>query len=247
MKQANFTWTNPRGGRSIQGTVTLKSDGKTSISLHNAKFGTSMAERYQAKALANQIVAAQFKHEAITHFVESKTDKKVIAALTEKTQDLKTKFIQQTRKHARFVFDKAVEKSKWSEEKWYDAYGVKWEVKEQYGKKYISPAPGEYNGKEIYKMRNAKESINRLVNDGYEKHEAKEVMGAERHYTDSIEKLAARLHDKGITDASDFTIKTGWVGVNLEITIEHGEQITRAWTIVAEGIIQRPHYRYLVK
>ena len=72
-------------------------------------------------------------------------------------------------------------------------------------------------------------------------------MQAERHYANSIEKLAERLNQKGIKDDTEMIIKSGYVGVNFEITIEHNGLITKAWTIIAEGPIQRPHYRYLVK
>lgn len=37
------------------------------------------------------------------------------------------------------------------------------------------------------------------------------------------------------------------LGVNIETTITDGVKKVRAFTIVAEGEIQRPHYRYLIK
>jgi hypothetical protein len=37
------------------------------------------------------------------------------------------------------------------------------------------------------------------------------------------------------------------VGVNFETTLSDGEKIVRAFTIVASGEIQKPHYRYLIK
>jgi hypothetical protein len=252
MKTANFTYISPNGKTKIFGTVTLKDDGKVSVSLNNARFGTSAAERYQAKALAQKIVEADFQHEAVTHFHEVKVDKGLVAELTEKTQDLKVKFIEQTKKHARHKFDHAVKRNGWSEEEWYDAYGVQYEWKESpyghdRGKKYLRPLPSEYHGKKLYRLRDAKDEVRRVVNDGYEKLEAKEVKLAENHYRDSILKLAERLNRKGIVDGSHFEISKAWVGVNLNLTIKHGDSTTKAWTIIAEGVIQRPHYRYLVK
>jgi len=48
-------------------------------------------------------------------------------------------------------------------------------------------------------------------------------------------------------DWTNIKIENGSVGVNINITITDGEQTVRAWTIIAEGEIQRPHYRYLIK
>jgi hypothetical protein len=31
------------------------------------------------------------------------------------------------------------------------------------------------------------------------------------------------------------------------MTLSDGEKVVKAFTIIAEGTIQRPHYRYLVK
>jgi hypothetical protein len=35
--------------------------------------------------------------------------------------------------------------------------------------------------------------------------------------------------------------------VNIDMTLTDGEKTVKAFTIIAEGQIQRPHYRYLVK
>jgi hypothetical protein len=69
-----------------------------------------------------------------------------------------------------------------------------------------------------------------------------------RHYNDSIDKLVDRLIKKGISESrEDVKIDKGWVGVNLEMVISVDQIKVKAWTIVAQGEIQRPHYRYLVK
>jgi hypothetical protein len=51
---------------------------------------------------------------------------------------------------------------------------------------------------------------------------------------------------KGI-DINNMKVVSGYVGVNVEMTISDGDKYVKAWTIVAEGTVQRPHYRYLVK
>lgn len=69
---------------------------------------------------------------------------------------------------------------------------------------------------------------------------------AEAHYEQSILKLAARIEKKGLNQ-KNLTTVTGHVGVNIETTLTDGEKTVRAWTIIASGLIQRPHYRYLIK
>ena len=62
----------------------------------------------------------------------------------------------------------------------------------------------------------------------------------------SIEKLAYRIEKKEL-DQSKLKTKTSHIGVNIETVLTDGEKTVRAWTIIASGMIQRPHYRYLVK
>jgi len=58
--------------------------------------------------------------------------------------------------------------------------------------------------------------------------------------------LAARIEKKGLNVEKIKTV-TSHIGVNLETTLTDGTKTVRAWTIVASGEIQRPHYRYLIK
>lgn len=72
------------------------------------------------------------------------------------------------------------------------------------------------------------------------------VAAAERHYAQSIEKLAIRITKKGL-DQTNLKVGTSHIGVNIETILTDGIKTVRAWTIVASGQIQRPHYRYLIK
>jgi hypothetical protein len=65
-------------------------------------------------------------------------------------------------------------------------------------------------------------------------------------YDQSIEKLAARIEKKELNQ-STLTVVTSHVGVNIETTLTDGEKTVRAFTIIASGPVQKPHYRYLVK
>ena len=79
-----------------------------------------------------------------------------------------------------------------------------------------------------------------------ETHIEKAVKAATMHYEESIEKLAARIEKKGL-DQSSIKIETTHLGVNIETVLTDGKKTVRAFTIIAQGEIQRPHYRYLVK
>jgi hypothetical protein len=72
------------------------------------------------------------------------------------------------------------------------------------------------------------------------------VAMAERHYAQSIEKLAIRITKKGLAQWN-LRVGTSHIGVNIETILTDGIKTVRAWTIVASGQIQRPHYRYLIK
>lgn len=74
----------------------------------------------------------------------------------------------------------------------------------------------------------------------------KRVKEAEQHYEDSIKKLAYRIGQKKL-DTTNIKIKTSHIGVNIDTTLTDGQKTVRAWTIIASGPIQRPHYRYLIK
>lgn len=96
------------------------------------------------------------------------------------------------------------------------------------------------------KAQDARYNANNTVEKGIEAYVAKNVKLAEMHYDDSIAKLAARIEKKGLNETT-LVVKTAHVGVNLEITLTDGTQIVRAFTIIASGPIQKPHYRYLIK
>ena len=72
------------------------------------------------------------------------------------------------------------------------------------------------------------------------------VKAAQKHYTNSIAKLALRIEKKGLNQEK-IEMTTGYVDVNITTTITDGEKVVRAWTIIAGGEVQKPHYRYLVK
>jgi hypothetical protein len=72
------------------------------------------------------------------------------------------------------------------------------------------------------------------------------VVKANQHYEDSIVKLADRIEKKGL-DKNNIKVNTSHIGVNINTTLTDGVNTVSAYTIIASGEVQRPHYRYLIK
>ena len=85
-----------------------------------------------------------------------------------------------------------------------------------------------------------------FFNGDVSEHVEKMVKAAQKHYTNSIAKLALRIEKKGLNQEK-IEMTTGYVDVNITTTITDGEKVVRAWTIIAGGEVQKPHHRYLVK
>jgi hypothetical protein len=83
-------------------------------------------------------------------------------------------------------------------------------------------------------------------NGKVEQHVEKMVKNASQHYESSILKLADRIEKKGLNQENLKTV-TSHIGVNINTTLTDENKTVRAFTIIAEGEIQRPHYRYLIK
>lgn len=172
----------------------------------------------------------------------------ILQQLTEQTQDLKEQFITQTENWAERNYNILAERLNWKDADWCKYLDITPEVKKDYkGQEYVSFPKNFYNTSKAKTLDNAKKEARYITGFGLEEYIKREIKGAKDHYESSLLKLVDRLNKKGIIDGSDFTITKARIGVNLEITIKHDGKLTKAWTIVAEGDVQRPHYRYLIK
>lgn len=246
MKTATFRHDVQRSNNqtaSIYGKVTLKDDGKTSISISNSKQYRS-SEVWSAKLLAKAIVEADFKHTAVLQLTEVNAQG-LVKILTQETQELKKAFIEKTVRYAQEKFKQAESRKGWTYEDYAANYG---EVNSKYPISTLVNGERVVKTKELSKTAKAvKAETMDVLNTGLEKLIEREVKYAEMHYEQSIKSLAVRLNKKGIKDDTKMTIQTATLGQHITTTIEHEGTITKAWTIIAEGEIQRPHYRYLVK
>jgi hypothetical protein len=226
--------------QSYSGQIT-DTDGKLSYKGDfNGRYGYSPAERYQIKAAVAKEWPSR-NPEIFTHIKESNDG--LAETLRKHTQDLYEAYLTKTKEYAARMYKVATENYSRPLESFFEAYGIVKVESEKHGRLVwdILPASrGAYT--RLQKDRSTWYSIKV---QSYEAFEAKEVSHAKDHYENSLLRLAARLTAKGIT--GNFTAVSGRVGLNFEVTITHGETVTRAWTIIAEGPIVRAHYRYLVK
>ena len=236
----------------IFGSVTSK-DGKISISLSNAmKYSPYI--RMKAKNLANEIVQADFIHELAIDFKETKStiDNRLVQELYKHTIELKELYITKTKESADRTFVWASERKDWSTKQWYDNYNLPYTLKHQGTDREYPLLDTKIMSQKGYSlvysgMCQNQDKVRLVIKLGLDSYKASLVKDAEKHYLESMEKLSIRLNSKGITDDAKFTITSAKIADNFECYIHHDLGVTKAWTIIAEGPVQQPHYRYLVK
>jgi hypothetical protein len=173
--------------------------------------------------------------------------KNLVEILTEQTQDLKNLYIEKVQEWATSYHKAVSARKNWSVAQWCKFLGIQPEVRNTpYSNNDLIFPKGFYNsfnGKTYNSLYNEAISMSRI---SVEKFKAKEVKKAEIHYNMSILKLADRILKKGL-DETKLEVTASRLDINFEALITDGSKTVRAWTIVASGEIQRPHYRYLVK
>ena len=244
MKTAKFVY--EESGIKISGVVILKSSNKVKISLDNSsKYSSYM--RMKAKNLAKEIVDLNFIHSSVYEIIEVSEDSLLINELYVHTKELKEVYVEEIKRWADNKYNVCLDRSVWGDKEWYDYYGLLYEMwKDGSGNEFPLLKHG-YNFNVYSIMLSARNEVSKILGMGLDKYKIGEVRLAEIHYEESIIKLAGRLNEKGVTDKTKFEIKSGRVGINFECLIVHEFGITKAWTIIAEGEVNRPHYRYLVK
>jgi len=158
--------------------------------------------------------------------------KNLVEALKKETKTLKIQFIQMNKDWAKKEF-KRYENTTYIN------------ILEKYG--ILTKG---FKGVEFYaKTRKSEAEANKrikILSLGLEGFLLETEKQANLHYNQSIEKLAFRIEKKGL-DTNKLKTLTSHIGVNIETTLTDGNKKVTAFTIIAEGEIQRPHYRYLIK
>jgi len=171
----------------------------------------------------------------------------LVNILKDQTSSLKTQYVEMTRLWATGYYDSIMLRSTWKESQWCKFLGIPTETKNAGTSVEFEGFPkGFFNTRSARTYDSCKIEIRVLDKVGRLNWIAYRQREAEQHYEDSIIKLADRISKKGM-DENLLTVVTSHVGVNIETTLTDGTQTVRAFTIVAAGPVQRPHYRYLIK
>ncbi|MDD5648903.1 MAG: hypothetical protein PHF86_00555 [Candidatus Nanoarchaeia archaeon] len=171
----------------------------------------------------------------------------LIQILEKETQSLKNQFIEKTKDWSNKYFYICERRKNWKETDWCDYLGIKPEVKNAGTSiEFLGFPRGFYNTSKSRELIYWQNEIRSLLNMGLNNYIKKEEEKAIKRYKNSVIKLANRIENKHL-NIEKLTVLTSHIGVNLEMTLTDGIKTIKAFTIIAEGVIQRPHYRYLIK
>ena len=171
---------------------------------------------------------------------------KLISLLKSETESLRVQYLEKNKEWALAFYEKCKERSSWFEVEWCRFIGIEPQIKNpNTNRAFLGYPKGFHNTKSARELDRYQMEIRRTLSRTIEQHIEKELKYAQMHYESSIEKLADRIQKKGL-DQEKITVQTSHIGVNINTTLTDGIKSVRAFTIIAEGEIQRPHYRYLV-
>jgi hypothetical protein len=167
--------------------------------------------------------------------------------LFEQTQTLKQQYVEKCIDWAKREFVIFSERAKWSDEQWCKHLNVEPVVRTNYMRgEYKTFPEGFFNSKISRRYFTEREKCKSIVKIGLDGHILRAETNAIAHYEHSIKKLAFRIERKNLNQEL-IEMKTSHVGINVETLITDGTKTVRAWTILAHGPVQCPHYRYLIK
>ena len=238
MKTANFKFISKTGATGY-GKVILKDDDKISITEISFDRTVSAATKSQLKEYANKIVALDFPPDMCYNFKSTENYVDLITSLFQNTQDLKLTYLDKTKEWAKSEFNQIFTQYSWTINDWCKYFNIE-TVDNKFPKNF-------YNTSKAKIYDTLKTQITTVIKMGQDAYILKAVKEAETHYKNSIIKLASRLNNKGINDETPYIITNTSLGQNFECLITSGNVRVKAWTIIASGEVQRPHYRYLVK
>lgn len=166
----------------------------------------------------------------------------LINILKNETNSLKEQYVQKTKEWATNHYLFVTKRSGWGVVEWCEYLGITPDLS------YNQPQfpKGFYNTENASRRFKLLNETSRLIRIGLDKYVEKEVENAYKHYEESIEKLAFRIEKKGL-DISKIKATTSHIDVNINTVLTDGVKQVKAFTIIAEGQVQRPHYRYLIK
>jgi hypothetical protein len=172
----------------------------------------------------------------------------IINVLNAQTADFKAVYVEKCITYALNDYNRQVFILTWSDEQWCEFFGItpRIETFERTATTRLTFPNGFYNTANAKIRHNMINKARKVRNYRQEDYLSYAKGDAEHHYKVSVEKLAHRIISKGL-NYDTLTVTAGWVNVNFNCVITDGEKTVKASTIIAEGPVQRPHYRYLIK
>lgn len=177
----------------------------------------------------------------------------LINTLTQETQGLKADFLAKTENYCNVYFDECLKRYHFNDQNWCELLGVTPEIRQttnicgvKIGDDKICFPKGFFNTEASRRYSRLRNEAFSIKAQGLEVFKSKELKKAVAHYETSIVKLASRIEAKGL-DVTKLKVVTSSIGVNININLTDGVKTVNAYTIVAQGEIQKPHYRYLIK
>jgi hypothetical protein len=174
---------------------------------------------------------------------------KLINALFLETAELKTNFIEKTLEFAKREYEQANDVLKMNNQQWCIFFNIEPVCSVRNSDVYYSFPSGFYNTENAKKKHVMQKKADNIIRNPLEQWLDSREQEAVLHYEKSIEKLAGRIASKGLDlDSLKFSTCSDFNKGNIEtiITDAKGKKV-RAFTILAWGEVNAPHYRYLVK
>jgi hypothetical protein len=160
--------------------------------------------------------------------------------LKAETESLRVQYIELTKKYAAEEFANITKIANRPHPNW-DSFATP-----GFAEKFGNSRIDYEQGKKFRKATDLRYKCNEIVSKGFDVYESRLVKLADLHYEDSITKLAIRIEKKEL-DQSKLSVVTSHIGQNIETILTDGTKTVRAFTIIASGPVQKPHYRYLIK
>lgn len=172
---------------------------------------------------------------------------KLIDILLKETDILKEEYIDKTEKWAKENFIRVEGLKKWTTERWCKYFNIEPRMANPGSNmQFLTFPTGFYNTKNSKTYSRMQDEISKILRLGLSEYISHQKQYAEKHYVDSIQKLAYRCQKENL-DIENIRVHTSKIGVNIDTLISDGHKTIKASTIIASGEVQRPHYRYLIK
>jgi hypothetical protein len=169
----------------------------------------------------------------------------IIDLLKNELKPLRVIFIEKMKEWAIKDYNNCLRIAKMNREELLQKYGKEAEVKNCYTNLMEKKIVLDFN------TRGMIEYCKNVVRKSLDEYIDKAKDQAEAHYQSSLIKLATRINRKDLNinnmKANTEYSEANEVNINITTTLSDGIKSVKAWTIIASGEIQRPHYRYLVK